>query len=100
MGSNQGNHHPGKMNTWGWLLNKYGSKTAEELEKVDKSKLPVKEVACVNLIKQFLIKNNLQALNMWMEREEGKAKQLTETRDLTAEDSPIYKAIKEIKNGA
>ena len=56
------------------------------------------DVLLICAMQQFKVGNS-KPLQLLIERGYGKSKQLTETRDLTAEDSPIYRAIKEIKNG-
>ena len=72
--TNNPNGAPDKMNTWGWLFRKWGVKTLKELQEINTDELCNKEHAVLKVIEDYLVNNNIQALDRWMDREEGKAK--------------------------
>lgn len=88
------NGAPDKLNTWGWLLNRFSNQLKEQIKGLDESKLTMKELASLMLIKKAVLEGDLQALNIWMERQEGKAKQINENRDLTLEENPMYQQLR------
>ncbi len=85
---------PMKLNSWGWLLEKFGARMAQEIKQIDSSKLTMKELASLKLIEKAVIEGDLQALNIWMDRVEGRAKQVNENRDVTLEENPMYQQLK------
>jgi hypothetical protein len=90
--TNNPNGAPDKMNTFSWICRKLGSR--KSLDEIKEDELTLKEKGVLQMIKKAVIDGDLSALIAWMDREEGKAKQVNENRDMTLEDNPMYQQLK------
>lgn len=55
-----------------------------------------KKEAIILILTEMALDGDLKAMEMLMDRTEGKAKQLTENRDLTLEENPVYQQLRSI----
>jgi len=74
---------PYAYNTFKALYRKYGIQTMQQLDEIDLSVIPVKEVAVIKVIKKMITEEDFQAMKLWENREEGMPKQSIES-DVTS----------------